>query len=138
MGKVKEWAYDLAEQTIDDTIEKIIKNELSFNKAVKLLKEDKKVNVFFSDDEIEMIVGHELKKEFNYGNASEHWKKVFQIWTRIETFNMTDSRVPLEEILNYIKDWLKVNIDSPDETPEGLAQDSANLLEKIEEFEDEN
>ena len=51
MGKVKEWAYDLAEQTIDDTIEKIIKNELSFNKAVKLLKEDKKVNVFFSDDE---------------------------------------------------------------------------------------
>ena len=51
---------------------------------------------------------------------------------------MTDSRVPPEEILNYIKDWLKVNIDSPDETPEGLAQDSANLLEKIEEFEDEN
>ena len=34
--------------------------------------EDKKVNVFFSDDEIEMIVGHELKKEYNYGNASEH------------------------------------------------------------------
>ena len=56
---------------------------------------------------------------------------------RIETFNMTDSRVPPEEILNYIKDWLKVNIDSPDETPEGLAQDSANLLEKIEEFENE-
>ena len=42
-----------------------------------------------------------------------------------------------KEILNYIKDWLKVNIDGPDETPEGLAQDSANLLEKIEEFEDE-
>ena len=72
MGKVKEWAYDQAEQTIDDTIEKIIKNELSFNKAVKLLKEDKKVSIFFSNDEIEMIVGHELKKEFNYGNASEH------------------------------------------------------------------
>ena len=50
---------------------------------------------------------------------------------------MTDSRVPLEEILKYIKDWLKVNIDSPDQTPEGLVQDSANLLEKIEEFEDE-
>ena len=70
MGKVKEWAYDLAEQTIDDTIEKIVKNDLSFNEAVKLLKEDKKVSIFFSNDEIEMIVGHELKKELDYGNAS--------------------------------------------------------------------
>ena len=47
MGKVKEWAYDQAEQTIDDTIEKIVKNDLSFNEAVKLLKEDKKVSIFF-------------------------------------------------------------------------------------------
>ena len=27
MGKVKQWAYDMAEQTIDDAIESIIKNE---------------------------------------------------------------------------------------------------------------
>jgi hypothetical protein len=41
------------------------------------------------------------------------------------------------ELINYIKKWLQSNIDSPDETPEGLSEDSLNLLQKIEEYENE-
>ena len=41
-----------------------------------------------------------------------------------------------KELVKYIKDWLEVNKKNPDETPEGLAEDSANLLQKIEEFEE--
>ena len=41
-----------------------------------------------------------------------------------------------KELVKYIKDWLEVNKNNPDETPEGLAEDSANLLQKIEEFEE--
>ena len=40
--------------------------------------------------------------------------------------------------IQQIKDWLRNNVDSPDETPEGLSQDSLNLLNKIEEWEEEN
>ena len=40
-------------------------------------------------------------------------------------------------IIQQIQDWLKNNVDSPDETPEGLSQDSLNLLNKIEEWEEE-
>ena len=72
MGKLKGWAYDLAEQTISDTIEKIIKYELNFEEATKQLREDNKVSAFFSDEEINMIVGHELRKEIDYGGTSEH------------------------------------------------------------------
>ena len=72
MGKVKQWAYDMAEQTIDDAIESIIKTEKDLEETLKTLKADNKVSAFFSNDEIEMIVGHELKKELDYGNASEH------------------------------------------------------------------
>jgi len=43
----------------------------------------------------------------------------------------------MEIILQQIKDWLRTNVDSPDETPEGLSQDSLNLLNKIEEWEEE-
>ena len=35
-------------------------------------------------------------------------------------------------IIDYVVRWLKSNIDEP--PPEGVAEDSANLLEKIEEF----
>ena len=39
--------------------------------------------------------------------------------------------------IHHIKDWLKQNVDFPDETPEGLSQDSLNLLNKIDEWEEE-
>jgi len=41
-------------------------------------------------------------------------------------------------VLDQIKDWLRNNVDSPDETPEGLSQDSLNLLNKIDEWEEED
>lgn len=41
------------------------------------------------------------------------------------------------ELINYIKEWLQSNIDNPNETPEGLSEDSLNLLQKIEEYENE-
>ena len=41
-------------------------------------------------------------------------------------------------VLAQIKDWLRNNVDSPDETPEGLSQDSLNLLSKIDEWEEED
>ena len=65
-------ASDQAEQTLDDAIESIITNEKALESTLKTLKADNKVSAFFSNDEIEMIVGHELKKELDYGNASEH------------------------------------------------------------------
>ena len=40
-------------------------------------------------------------------------------------------------VLGQIKDWLRNNVDSPDETPEGLSQDSLNLLNKIDEWEED-
>ena len=39
--------------------------------------------------------------------------------------------------IQHIKDWLKQNVDFPDETPEGLSQYSLNLLNKIDEWEEE-
>ena len=42
-----------------------------------------------------------------------------------------------KKIIQQIKDWLKNNVDDPDETPEGLSEDSVNLLNKIEEWEEE-
>ena len=42
-----------------------------------------------------------------------------------------------ELVLDQIKDWLRKNVDSPDETPEGLSQDSLNLLNKIDEWEED-
>ena len=38
-------------------------------------------------------------------------------------------------IIDYVVGWLKSNIDEP--PPEGVAEDSANLLEKIEELKEE-
>jgi len=42
-----------------------------------------------------------------------------------------------KKTIQQIKDWLKNNVDDPDETPEGLSEDSVNLLNKIEEWEEE-
>ena len=42
-----------------------------------------------------------------------------------------------KKTIQQIKDWLKDNVDDPDETPEGLSEDSVNLLNKIEEWEEE-
>jgi len=39
--------------------------------------------------------------------------------------------------IQHIKNWLKQNVDFPDETPEGLSEDSLNLLNKIDEWEEE-
>ena len=43
-----------------------------------------------------------------------------------------------KKTIQQIKDWLRNNVDDPDETPEGLSQDSLNLLNKIEEREEED
>ena len=72
MGRVKEWAFDEAEDIIDQTIEKVINDELTFNKGVEQCQDDKMVNIFFTDNEIEMIFTHEIKKELNNGFVSEH------------------------------------------------------------------
>jgi len=65
-------AYDKAENTIDDKIEKIIKEDVSVEKAVDELMSDNYVKAFFTKDEVLNIITHEIKKELNYGNASVH------------------------------------------------------------------
>ena len=65
-------AYDKAENTIDDKIEKIIKEDVSVEKAVDELMQDNYVKAFFTKKEVLNIITHEIKKELNYGNASVH------------------------------------------------------------------
>ena len=65
-------AYDKAENTIDDKIEKIIKEDVSVEKAVDELMKDNYVKAFFTKEEVLNIITHEIKKELNYGNASVH------------------------------------------------------------------
>ena len=72
MGKFKNMAYDKAENTIDDKIEKIIKEDVSVEKAVDELMKDNYVKAFFTKKEVLNIITHEIKKELNYGNASVH------------------------------------------------------------------
>ena len=72
MGKFKNMAYDKAESTIDDKIEKIIKEDVSVEKAVDELMKDNYVKAFFTKKEVLNIITHEIKKELNYGNASVH------------------------------------------------------------------
>ena len=43
-----------------------------------------------------------------------------------------------KKTIQQIKDWLRNNVDDPDETPERFSQDSLNLLNKIEEWEEED
>jgi len=63
MGKLKNMAYDKAEENIDNSIEKIIKDELM---------KDNYVKAFFTKKEVLNIITHEIKKELNYGGASVH------------------------------------------------------------------
>ena len=72
MSKLKNIAYDMAEETIDETIEKIIRNDLTYEQAVKELTENTVVMSFFNLNEIEIIIAHELKKEVYYGGECEH------------------------------------------------------------------
>ena len=72
MAKYKHVAYDMAEETIDQTIEKIIRNDLTFDEAMQELKDNSLVSAFFSESEIEKIVSHELRKEVANGGVSEH------------------------------------------------------------------
>jgi hypothetical protein len=72
MSKLKNIAYDMAEETIDETIEKIIRNDLTYEQAVKELTENTIVMSFFNLNEIEIIIAHELKKEIYYGGSYEH------------------------------------------------------------------
>ncbi len=72
MARFKHVAYDMAEETIDQTIEKIIRNDLTFDEAMQELKENSLVSAFFSESEIEIIIAHELKKEVYYGGVCEH------------------------------------------------------------------
>ena len=64
--------HDMAEETIDQTIEKIIRNDLTFDEAMQELKDNSLVSAFFSESEIEKIVSYELKKEVLNGGVSEH------------------------------------------------------------------
>ena len=72
MSKLKNIAYDMAEETIDETIEKIIRNDLTYEQAVKELTKNTVVMSFFNLNEIEIIIAHELKKEVYYGGVCEH------------------------------------------------------------------
>ena len=72
MSKLKNIAYDMAEETIDQTIEKIIRNDLTFDEAMQELKDNSLVSAFFSESEIEKIVSYELRKEVLNGVVSEH------------------------------------------------------------------
>ena len=72
MSKLKNIAYDMAEETTDETIEKIIRNDLTYEQAVKELTENTVVMSFFNLNEIEIIIAHELKKEVYYGGVCEH------------------------------------------------------------------
>ena len=62
----------MAEETIDQTIEKIIRNDLTFAEAMQELKDNSLVSAFFSESEIEKIVSYELTKEVLNGGVSEH------------------------------------------------------------------
>ena len=72
MGKFKNRSYDIAEQLIDNVIEKIIKDEVGLDDAIEELIENNIVSAFFSRHEIESIISHELKKEVYYGGECEH------------------------------------------------------------------
>jgi len=63
MARKKHMAYEMAEETIDQTIEKIIRNDLTFDEAMQELKDNSLVSAFFSESELEKIVSDELRKE---------------------------------------------------------------------------
>ena len=64
--------YDEAERIVNENIEKVKNNKIDLKEALKICKQDKYVKQIYEDSLIDMIFSHELKKEFDYGNASEH------------------------------------------------------------------
>jgi len=64
--------YDEAERVVNENIEKVKNNKIDLKEALKICKQDKYVKQIYEDSLIDMIFSHELKKEFDYGNASEH------------------------------------------------------------------
>ena len=61
MGKVKEWAFDEAEDIIDDNIKKVKDGIITQSEAVEIVKENSLVKTFFNDDEIELMIEHDLE-----------------------------------------------------------------------------
>ena len=61
MGRVKEWAFDEAENIIDDNIKKVKDGIITQSEAVEIVKESSLVKTFFNDDEIELMIEHDLK-----------------------------------------------------------------------------
>jgi len=61
MGKVKEWAFDEAEKFIDDTVKKVKDGIITQGEAVEVVKESSLVRIFFNDDEIELMIEHDLE-----------------------------------------------------------------------------
>ena len=64
--------YDEAERVVNENIEKVKNNKIDLKEDLKICKQDKYVKQIYEDSLIDMIFSHELKKEFDYGNASEH------------------------------------------------------------------
>ena len=64
--------YDEAERIVNENIEKVKNNKIDLKEALKICKQDKYVKQIYEDSLIDMIFSYELKKEFDYGNASEH------------------------------------------------------------------
>jgi hypothetical protein len=52
-------------------------------------------------------------------------------WVQLEL----DLRIEGVDIIEYVKQWLQSNMEEP--PVEGVAEDSANLLQKINEMEEE-
>ena len=61
MGRVKEWAFDEAENIIDDSIKKVKDGIITQSEAVEIVKENSLVKTFFNDDEIELMIEHDLE-----------------------------------------------------------------------------
>ena len=61
MGRVKEMAFDEAEDIIDDNIKKVKDGIITQSEAVEIVKENSLVKTFFNDDEIELMIEHDLE-----------------------------------------------------------------------------
>ena len=61
MGRVKEWAFDEAEKFIDDTVKKVKDGIITLGEAIETVKENSLVKTFFNDDEIELMIEHDLE-----------------------------------------------------------------------------
>ena len=64
--------YDEAERIVNENIEKVKNNKIDLKEALKICKQDKYVKQIYEYSLIDMIFSHELKKELDFGNASEH------------------------------------------------------------------